>query len=104
MKRLGYRVVRVSAAEVMAAADDVADGIVQMALALIGEAAGARPCAPSVTAQEKRRATSAARGRGRSRKYSNPSLCLFTGEVALDALSRRVTEGAQGRLLDGESP
>ncbi len=34
MERLGYHVVRISAAEVMANADEIADGIIQMALAL----------------------------------------------------------------------
>lgn len=49
---LGYCVLRISAADVMANADEVADGLVEMALSLLREAAGARPRAPSVTAQE----------------------------------------------------
>ncbi len=50
---LGYHILRISAAEVMANADEVADGIVQTALELIRETPEARPCAPSVTAQER---------------------------------------------------
>ncbi len=51
MQRLGYHVLRIPAADVMRAVDEVAEGIVHTALGLIREAAGARPCAPSVTAQ-----------------------------------------------------
>jgi very-short-patch-repair endonuclease len=52
LRRLGYHVFRISAAEVMSTADEVADGVVQTALGLIREAAGARPYAPSVTARD----------------------------------------------------
>jgi hypothetical protein len=52
MEGRGYRVLRISAADVMANADEVAEGVVHTALELIREAAGARLCAPSVTAQK----------------------------------------------------
>jgi very-short-patch-repair endonuclease len=47
LQNLGYRVLRISAADVMGNADEVADGIVQAALELIREAPGARLRAPS---------------------------------------------------------
>ena len=53
MEGLGYRVLRIAAADVMARADEVAEGIVHTALELIREAAGTRLCAPSVTARER---------------------------------------------------
>jgi hypothetical protein len=52
LEGLGYCVLRISAADVMANADEVADGIVQAALGLIRDSAGARLWAQSVTAQE----------------------------------------------------
>ena len=52
LQGLGYGILRISAADVMAKADAVADGIVQMALETIHRTAGARPCAPSVTARD----------------------------------------------------
>ena len=52
MQRMGYRILRISSADVMAKDDEVAAAVVETALGIIRETFGARPRAPSVTAQE----------------------------------------------------
>jgi very-short-patch-repair endonuclease len=53
LRRLGYRILRIPAAEVMADADEVADRVVQTALDLIRESRSAAD-APSVTRKKER--------------------------------------------------